>query len=490
MKRFGLSSQIWLLFAVVLLSLFIILSVVFRWSIREFFTDEVYQTIEYAQTIKLTEFQGGAVMIRNFDLSDLRSIRDVGHVIILDNQFGLLEELYRSLKPSSTNAGVEGAKSEKGSSQTDPAITEVPISGTLPPDIIPMLEKILHNAQTQVEATKRYQINTGRRMLFYVVQSTQVVGRDMTVISYMWDTYKNRLTETLFSKIFLVMVFAALLSLLAAVLFSRYLTKPLKKLSGDVLSIAARDWNKSISIDRKDEIGELANAMEMMRKSLSEQDKEQQAMLQFISHELKTPVMVIRSYSQAIKDGIYPGGSLDSTIDVIDREIQRMERRVRDLLFITRLEHLSRHNLETEEVEIAELIEDTVSRLSYQREDVDWELSLKELALNVNEDQLSIAIENILTNQIRYAHNLIEIEMGLSIENSTLIIKFKNNGPLLEEEKLAELFEPFTKGKGGENGLGLHITKRIIELHGGKVWLENVGGDEPGVSTCIELPLT
>jgi two-component system sensor histidine kinase CssS len=64
--------------------------------------------------------------------------------------------------------------------------------------------------------------------------------------------------------------------------------------------------------------------------------------------------MVIRSYAQAIKDGIYPGWGLNSAIDVIDREIQRMDLRVKDLLFITRLEYLSRHNLETEEVNLSE----------------------------------------------------------------------------------------------------------------------------------------
>ncbi|HNR79985.1 MAG TPA: HAMP domain-containing sensor histidine kinase, partial [Mesotoga infera] len=211
-----------------------------------------------------------------------------------------------------------------------------------------------------------------------------------------------------------------------------------------------------------------------------------QAMLQFISHELKTPVMVIRSYAQAIKDGIYPGGDLDSAIDVIDKEIQRMDMRVKDLLFITRLEYLSRHNLQLEKIELSELIESVAGRFYYQRGDIEWDLRLEKIQASVNEEQFSIVIENILTNQLRYARQKIEIVLKTIQKDSKILITFKNDGEAIEEKRFQQLFKPFNKGARGEHGLGLNIVKRIIELHNGRVWIEN---EEDGVSTHIELPV-
>ncbi|MBN2252922.1 MAG: HAMP domain-containing histidine kinase, partial [Kosmotogaceae bacterium] len=321
---------------------------------------------------------------------------------------------------------------------------------------------------------------------FYVIRTNQISGRDVTMISYMWDTYKNTLSSTLLSRLLLVMAIMTVVSLVFVIIFSRYLTKPLKRLSEDVRMISKRNWDKPIALKRNDEIGELADSIENMRKSLSEQDKEQQSMLQFISHELKTPVMVIRSYAQAIKDGIYPGGSLDSAIDVIDEEIQRMDLRVKDLLFITRLEYLSRHNLETSRVNLSELIEDTVGRLSFQRDDIDWVLKLKDVSAEINEEQLAIAVENILSNQIRYAKSKIEVSTEIIEKDNKVNVRFANDGEEIAEARLAELFKAFNKGAGGETGLGLNITRRIIELHGGTVSVRN---EESMVATIVKLPI-
>jgi two-component system sensor histidine kinase CssS len=485
MKKFGLSSQIWLLFGLVMLFLCVILAVVFRWSIRDFFTTEAYMTIESAQEMKLLELQGGLVPGSNIYMGDLKNIRDVGHIIVLNKEYGLLEEYLEGWRLKIGPDVKDDLKTGSGQS-LNLEISSIMIWGTISPDILPLLGKIRENAELQKSKSGRYETEIGNRKLFYVIRSEELLDRNITFISYMWDTYKNTLSSTLFSRLFFVIAIVVILSLIIAILFSRYLTRPLKRLSEDVKAIAARNWDKPISINRKDEIGELADSMEMMRASLSEQDREQQAMLQFISHELKTPVMVIRSYAQAIKDGIYPGGDLDSAIDVIDKEIQRMDMRVKDLLFITRLEYLSRHNLQLEKIELSELIESVAGRFYYQRGDIEWDLRLEKIQVSVNEEQFSIVIENILTNQLRYARQKIEIELKTIQKDSKILITFKNDGEAIEEKRLQQLFKPFNKGAGGEHGLGLNIVKRIVELHNGRVWIEN---EDDGVSTHIELPV-
>ncbi|AFK05834.1 signal transduction histidine kinase [Mesotoga prima MesG1.Ag.4.2] len=478
MKSWSLSDKLWLLFAAVLSILFLLLGIVFRWSIRDFFTTEAYRTIEYAQEVRVIELQGGFIPFEDIDLNSLRNARDVGHIIVFDREFDLIDYYLNRF-------GTQDS-SDRTPPLQDSTSRDVLISGTIIPEILPVMKSIKENAEKQTSLSERYETLLSGRSLFYVIRTEEISGRDVTMISYMWDTYMNTLSSTLFSRLLLVMAIMTVVSLVFIIVFSRYLTKPLKKLSEDVRMISKRNWDRPISLNRSDEIGELAGSIENMRKSLSEQDREQQSMLQFISHELKTPVMVIRSYAQAIKDDIYPGGDLDSAIDVIDKEIQRMDLRVKDLLFITRLEYLSRHDLEKEEVNLSELVEDTVGRFSFQRDDIDWNLNLKDFKTEVNEEQLAIAIENILSNQIRYAKNRIEVTMEVDEREENLLMRFANDGEKIPETRLEELFKPFNKGVGGETGLGLSITRRIIELHGGTISMAN---EEEFVATIVELPI-
>ena len=478
MKSWRLSDKLWLLFAAVLSILFLLLGIVFRWSIRDFFTTEAYRTIEYTQEVRIIELQGGFIPFEDIDLNSLRNARDVGHIMVFDREFDLIDYYLNRF-------GTQDS-SDRTPPLQDSTSRDVLISGTIIPEILPVMQSIRENAEKQTSLSERYETLLSGRSLFYVIRTEEISGRDVTMISYMWDTYMNTLSSTLLSRLLLVMAIMTVVSLVFIVVFSRYLTKPLKKLSEDVRMISKRNWDRPISLNRSDEIGELADSIENMRKSLSEQDREQQSMLQFISHELKTPVMVIRSYAQAIKDGIYPAGDLDSAIDVIDKEIQRMDLRVKDLLFITRLEYLSRHDLEKEEVNLSELLEDTVGRFSFQRDDIDWNLNLKDFKTEVNEEQLAIAIENILSNQIRYAKSRIEVTMAVNEREESLLIRFANDGEKVAETKLEELFKPFNKGVGGENGLGLSITRRIIELHGGAISIVNEG---EFVATIVTLPI-
>ncbi len=478
MRSWSLSDKLWLLFAAVLSIIFFLLGIVFRWSIRDFFTTEAYRTIEYAQDVKVIELQGGFIPFEDIDLNSLRNARDVGHIVVFDREFDLIDYYLNRFG------------TQDGSDRTPPPLNstsrDLLISGTIIPEMLPIIQSIRENAEKQTSLSERYETLLSGRSLFYVIRTEEISGRDVTMISYMWDTYMNTLSSALFSRLLLVMAIMTVVSLVIIIVFSRYLTKPLKKLSEDVRMISKRNWDRPISLKRSDEIGELADSIENMRKSLSEQDREQQSMLQFISHELKTPVMVIRSYAQAIKDNIYPGGDLDSAIDVIDKEIQRMDLRVKDLLFITRLEYLSRHDLEKEEVNLSELLEDTVGRFSFQRDDIDWNLNLKDFKTEVNEEQLAIAIENILSNQIRYAKSRIEVTMEVDEREANLSMRFANDGEKIAETKLEEIFRPFNKGVGGENGLGLSITRRIIELHGGTISMVN---EEELVATIVRLPI-
>ena len=134
------------------------------------------------------------------------------------------------------------------------------------------------------------------------------------------------LTRLLASLIIFNIIFAKVLA--------NRLTAPIRYLEKRVGYIAHKDWSKPIELHRKDEIGKLAYSISRMQESLKRLESEEEIFLQTISHDLKTPVMVIRTYCQAIKDGVYLEGSLEKTVQVLEEEAAGLEKKISSLLFL------------------------------------------------------------------------------------------------------------------------------------------------------------
>lgn len=454
MKNLPLSIQIWLVFAAITLSISILLAVLFPWTLRDFFTREIYATIESAQSLFLNrfanEFPREAWETGSFleHRPQLQNIRTVNHFIILNE-------------------------------------TQEIIAPRLPVDF---LNKIKKEVKEQIKDSQRYSGQIEDRKVFYVITRGNLWGHDIFLVSYMWDSYREDLVQTLFKKLILIMGFVFLLSWVPSLGLSRYLCNPLVVLEKRVKKLASREWHEPIKLERKDEIGRLGNTIEYLRNQLVSQDEAQQSFLQHISHELKTPVMVIRSYTQAIKDGIYPKGDLASTIQVVEEEANRLEKRVRNLLYLTKLDYLAAHKPSRKIFALDKLIDETVEKFRWRRNELNWSLELSPVKIEGDIEQWCIVLENLLDNQLRYAHKQIAISLEQPKDNNgkkLAHLHIWNDGPAIEPEIINSLFHKFNKGYKGEFGLGLAIVHRIVSLHNAKIGVKN---EEEGVSFCLEVP--
>lgn len=314
-----------------------------------------------------------------------------------------------------------------------------------------------------------------------------VYGHQMYQISFLKSSEEEHFAKTL---LFNIMFFAGIvlfLSWLASIFIARYLTRPLVKIEQQVKRIANRDWHEPLDVTQNDEIGQLALSIEIMRRRLVRQDELQKSMLQNISHELKTPVMVIRSYAQGIQDGVFPKGDLSNSIKVIDEEGARLEKLVKQLLYLTHLDYLSTRNQRQEKIRLDRLAENVVQRLYIQRPEISWKLDLQPTTINGNEEIFQVMIENILENHLRYATSQIQINLQTAKDKKPeVIFSVWNDGSSIEPHIAKELFQPFQKGKKGKYGLGLTIVQRIVKMYNGQIELRN---ERSGVSTTVRLPL-
>ena len=223
-----------------------------------------------------------------------------------------------------------------------------------------------------------------------------------------------------------------------------------------------------LHVNRKDEIGELADALVSMREELLRQEKTKEEMIHNISHDLKTPIATIKSYGESIKDGIYPYGTLEKSVDVIIENADRLEQKVHSLLFMNRVEYLISQDSEGIRSNMKDIVETVVQNTRLIKPEIEIKTDLEEIYFDGLDEPWRVAVENIIENALRYANTVIDIHLN---EQEGLTIA--NDGPCLEEDRIKTLFKPYEMGKGGEFGLGLSIVSKVVQANGYSVCGEN-----------------
>lgn len=437
MKNLSLTVKIWLAMSLVSLLLYLVVLLIIPSLIRSFFTDNLMEPPPIPQ-------QKSKIVERlNVRVFHIRSF------IMLEDGTTIPSNAQQSLSVS-------------------------------------FLKEIKQNGESQRSTKQLYESINGQVNIRYVITKDMAYGYPLYQIMFLRKPEEDLYVRTLLFNMMLYVGTALVVSWFASLLFVRYLTRPLTQMEQHVKRIADRNWHEPLDIQRNDEIGKLASSIDTMRKQLIQQDETQQSMLQNISHELKTPVMVIRSYAQAMHDGVYPKGNLNGSIKVIDEEGERLEKLIKQLLYLTRLDYLATRNPLHENVRLDELIEKIAQRLNFQRPEITWQLELQPVTIKGDKETLRAMIENLLDNHLRYASSVLKITLYINIEKTEVFLNFWNDGSRMEPHIINEMLKPFQKGRGGKFGLGLTIVQRIVKIYHGDVILEN---ERNGVSTTVKIPL-
>ncbi|MGB8001823.1 MAG: HAMP domain-containing sensor histidine kinase [Anaerobacillus sp.] len=448
MIRLNLTKRIWLSFMILVLLVGVVIAVIYPLSIKGTLTEETYQIIESEQQRYTFPDKDGPVPPEtDQDFIERRDAeRSVGHTLIT--------RLY------------------SGPLQGDPIPDEVMI-------------KMRKNALHQKENKGRYELTyNNQASLFYVISKVDVNGQEAYFISYMWDTYRNQMIDRLWWRLIIILLFALLLSLLPAAWIARYLRRPLTVLGERFEQIANRNWKEPFRWEGDEEFQKLSNQFESMRQNLMRYDKAQKTFIQHASHELKTPIMVIKSYAQSIKDGVMPD-SLDNTMTIILNESDRMDQRVKAMLTYIKLDSIDEPDGNWETFRFGVLAEEIRERFMYQRDDVTFTISGENVELTAIHEQMLTAMDNLVQNALRYAKN--NIALSAIQEENQVRVEVYNDGEQISFEtvEMERLFEPFQKGDKGQFGIGLAIVKKIAERHEGAAEVTNM---EDGVTFSIIIP--
>ncbi|WP_113672395.1 ATP-binding protein [Vallitalea guaymasensis] len=220
------------------------------------------------------------------------------------------------------------------------------------------------------------------------------------------------------------------------------------------------------------------------KKETEKANKEITRFMTNISHDLRTPITVILGYTQAIIDGhVEDSKDKDKYIERIYQRTKYLNELIEDFFLVARLED-NRITIFKEPVDINRLIKSIVleMELSFNNKVIDLVLELdKNITEPIEIDKLKMyrAIENLINNAIKYTNQngTIKIKTKL-LNNSQVEISIQDNGIGIKEEDIPYLFDRYFKGKNRGNnkesfGLGLYITKEVINKHNGRIWVES-----------------
>jgi two-component system, OmpR family, sensor histidine kinase VicK len=235
---------------------------------------------------------------------------------------------------------------------------------------------------------------------------------------------------------------------------------------------------------------------------LKAHDKMQKEFINIASHEMKTPTQAIVGYSDLIQR--HPE-KREEMIQAISRNAVRLQRLTNDILDVTRIDsqtltlHKEQFSLDNL---IANVVQDYVSYIEKENQNIKLSYNFKQdtddpLPIEADRDRITQVISNLLSNAIKFTSKKGEVEEGVisvsaerkNSNQEEVIVSIKDTGEGINSEILPRLFTKFATRSFSGTGLGLYISKSIVEAHGGKMWAEN-NPDGKGAKFTFTLPLS
>ncbi|MDQ3976893.1 MAG: sensor histidine kinase, partial [Thermoproteota archaeon] len=248
------------------------------------------------------------------------------------------------------------------------------------------------------------------------------------------------------------------------------------------------NWNRRLSGIVKSKTADLEEANTSLQDAVEQlkgHDRMQREFINVAAHELRTPIQAIIGYSDLFH--LRPE-SREEAIKAISRNAERLERLTRDILDVTRIEgrklDLNKEKFDISEV-VATVIEDTKRRV--EDSNIKFEYIPKKILVQADRMRINQVLSNLLSNAVKFTKQG-TVYISTDNEDGQVIVSVKDTGSGIDPEIMSRLFTKFTSKSQTGTGLGLFISKSIIEAHNGRIWAEN-NKDIKGATFTFRLPL-
>lgn len=282
-------------------------------------------------------------------------------------------------------------------------------------------------------------------------------------------------------------------STIAAAALARYLIRPVVHLRDGLSALANGRFDVRIGdkmAGRRDEVTALAHDFDSTAARLQELQDAQQRLFHDVSHELRSPLSRLQAVVGVLRQS---PAKLGAMLDRMDREVERLDELVGEVLTLARLTVRSGLPLKTQTLDVIDLLNDILGDAAFeaQAREVSITASVDGVFLaDVDGELIYRALENVVRNAVKYTAEHSRISVLCETTADLLKVCVADQGPGVMRDELERIFQPFSRGNDavprGGYGLGLAIARQAIERHGGRVYASLPGAG--GLAITLELP--
>ena len=297
-----------------------------------------------------------------------------------------------------------------------------------------------------------------------------------------------------FSTLFVLTALAVLiLSAFVSLLVTKWQVAPLRQMASAAIRLGKGNFDVRVDTNRRDDIGELADAFNKMAASLEKAEKSRREFVANVSHELKTPMTTISGFADGMLDGTIPPEQHEHYLAIISDETRRLARLVRRMLDISRMQSVDPVKLANSAFDVTEVVRQTLLSLEGKINDkgLEVEPQLPEEAVMVRgeADDIAQVLYNITDNAVKFARSGSVLKLAVWKRDAKAYVSVKDQGETIPPDDLPLIFDRFHKSDRSRSmdrdgvGLGLYIVKTILTGYGEDISVRSSDGETEFVFT-------
>ncbi len=296
-----------------------------------------------------------------------------------------------------------------------------------------------------------------------------------------FNANENRITTLIGVLVYYLCFTCLVLAVLIGVFWRYFIGRPLKKLSDGARRVAEGDFTVQIPENNKNgknELDVLIEDFNTMTRELNSNEMLKSDFITNVSHEIKTPLAVIQSYTKALKDGLVSKEDEKLYYDTIIEASQNLSNMVTNILSLNKLENQQIFNSPSPYPLGEQLRKCALNFMDkWTEKNIDFKIEVIDIDINYDQSLIEHIWNNLLSNAIKFTKEFGEIILSSYQKDGYVFVTVKDNGIGMDEETKNKIFEKFYQGDRSHsqegNGLGLSIVKRVIEIVGAEIFVES-----------------